>query len=207
MTFQEVEALTGALPPSAEKYKEWWANHLGNSQANKGWMEVGWRVSRVSGDRREVVFSRLSDASPEALAPEIGVPLDVLETPAAFENRARSVLSEMLGVHLTSQRVTVAPGLVKGFDLVSADRTVIGDAKYYKTLRVPAAKWSTIAEYVWLLQHVDAKRRFMVFGNDRDVPERWLRRFFPLVGDVDFFYLEYGGTVVDLKKELMGRLE
>ena len=56
---------------------------------------------------------------------------------------------------------------------------------------MPAAKWSVIAEYVWLLQHVAAaERRFLVFGQDREVPQRWLARFRPLIGDVEFFFLD-----------------
>jgi hypothetical protein len=84
------------------------------------------------------------------------------------------------------------------FDLVSLDGRIVGDAKWFKTLAVPAAKWSVIAEYVWLLEHLDADRRFIVFGQDRDVPERWLKRFRPLTEGVSFYFLEDGGRLVAL---------
>jgi len=78
------------------------------------------------------------------------------------------------------------------FDLVSPDSTVVGDAKWYKDLRpIPAAKLSVIAEYVWLLGHIEgAERRFLVFGQDREVPLRWLKRFAPLLDGVEFWFLE-----------------
>jgi hypothetical protein len=55
-----------------------------------------------------------------------------------------------------------------------------------------------IAEYVWLLQHIPADRRFLVFGQDREVPERWLNRFRPLTGDIEFYFLGDDDSVVRL---------
>ncbi|HXZ62022.1 MAG TPA: hypothetical protein VEG62_04705 [Acidimicrobiales bacterium] len=53
------------------------------------------------------------------------------------------------------------------------------------------AKLSVIAEYVWLLGHVqNASRRFLVFGQDRAVPLRWLKRFAPLLYGIEFWFLE-----------------
>ena len=43
LSFDEIAALVGNLPPSAAKHREWWANHAGNSQAN-GWMPAGYRA-------------------------------------------------------------------------------------------------------------------------------------------------------------------
>lgn len=107
-----------------------------------------------------------------------------------FERHAASVLGAAWNVELAPRHVTLRGGVPKRFDLVSADRGTVGDAKYYKNLAAPAAKWSTIAEYVWLLQHVDeSARRFIVFGNDREVPARWLDRFRPLANGVEFWFL------------------
>ena len=82
-------------------------------------------------------------------------------------------------------------GVEKTFDLVSEDKEYIGDVKYYKNIKVPAAKWSTIAEYVWLLEKTNAKKIFLVFGKDVDVPKRWLKRFGPLT-NVEFYFFESG---------------
>jgi hypothetical protein len=68
----------------------------------------------------------------------------------SFEVEARRHLSGEFGVPLDSRIVKVAGVVDKSFDLVSADRAIVGDAKWYSRLAVPAAKWSTIAEYVRL---------------------------------------------------------
>jgi transcriptional regulator with XRE-family HTH domain len=56
MRFEEVDALVGGLPPSADKHREWWANHQGNSQA-KGWMDAGY-MAEPDAARRQVTFRR-----------------------------------------------------------------------------------------------------------------------------------------------------
>jgi hypothetical protein len=111
----------------------------------------------------------------------------------AFEEHAAWYLSELWSVRLAERPVVLRGGVTKKFDLVSEDASVVGDAKYYKNIAVPAAKWSTIAEYVWLLQHLDAKRRFMIFGLDREVGSRWLQRFRPLTEGIAFYFLDEAG--------------
>lgn len=107
-----------------------------------------------------------------------------------FERHAARVLGAAWNVELSPGQVTLRGAVRKKFDLVSTDGKIVGDAKYYKNLPTPAAKWSTIAEYVWLLQHIDERaRRFIVFGNDREVPARWLDRFRPLANGVEFWFL------------------
>jgi hypothetical protein len=131
-----------------------------------------------------------------------GAPTDVARTdprpipPAQeFEERARVACSLHWGLDLRSAVVDVAPGVTHQFDIVSSDRRIVGDAKWFKNLPVPAAKWSVIAEYVWLLQHLtDAEVRFIVFGQDTEVPERWLRRFRPLTAGIDFYFLAEHST-------------
>jgi len=116
-----------------------------------------------------------------------------IATGAEFEAYARRHLSTAWGVDLRPGRVLVGGKVEKSFDLVGADGRIVGDAKWYKNLRTPAAKWSTIAEYVWLLQRVDAERAFLVFGQDAAVPERFLDRFRALVDPVEFYFLDASG--------------
>lgn len=116
-------------------------------------------------------------------------------TPALFERLAEQVLADYFQVSLTQRSV---PGVPKRFDLVSADYTVVGDAKFYTLVNgesLPPAKFSVIAEHVWLLERTPATHRFLVFGNDRRVPELWLKRYGHLVRDVAFFYLTDGGDL------------
>lgn len=78
--------------------------------------------------------------------------------------------------------------MTHSFDLVAPGGRVVSDAKWFKDLKpIPAAKLSVISEYVWLLQQAEgADRRFLIFGQDREVPERWLVRFRPLLDGVEF---------------------
>jgi hypothetical protein len=121
-----------------------------------------------------------------AIVPPISSPVPGM----LFEVKARRVLSALWGVTLEPHDVSLAVGVRHKFDLVSGDGEIVGDAKYYKNIPVPAAKWSTIAEYVWLLQHAKARRRFIVFGHDRKVPERWLERYRLLTEGIEFFFLD-----------------
>jgi|GEM_PF-651327 len=122
-------------------------------------------------------------------------------TPSAFEDLARQLFSDHFGVQLEPSKID---GVPKTFDLVSEDGGVVGDAKYYTMVKghsLPPAKFSTIAEYVWLLEKTAARERFLVFGNDRRVPEEWLKRYGTLVGDVQFFFVTADAKIEALNGE------
>jgi hypothetical protein len=87
-------------------------------------------------------------------------------------------------------------GIRKRFDFVSTDGQIVGDAKYYTLVggeRLPPAKFAIIAEHVWLLEKTNAPAQFLVFGNDREVPLRWLVRYGALAGSVQFFFVSDEG--------------
>lgn len=80
--------------------------------------------------------------------------------------------------------------------MVSPDGNIVGDAKYYTLVRgkrLPPAKFSIIAEHVWLLEKTGAPTTFLVFGNERDVPMLWLERYGSLVSGVAFYFLTDNG--------------
>jgi len=107
-----------------------------------------------------------------------------------FEILARKILSKHFGTPLTKGKV---PKVEKEFDMVSLDRNIVGDAKYLtmvKGERLPPAKFSIIAEHVWLLEKISATYKFLVFGNDRRVPQEWLEKYGNLVQNVVFFFLD-----------------
>ena len=113
----------------------------------------------------------------------------------AFEELARSAMSVHFGIPLTAGK---APGVPKEFDMVSPDGDIVGDAKYFTLVRgerPPPAKFSVIAEHVWLLEKTGASTTFLVFGNDRDVPELWLQRYGNLVSGVSFYFLTDDGVL------------
>jgi hypothetical protein len=120
-------------------------------------------------------------------------------SPAAFEDLAQAVMGRHLGVPLAAGQVA---GVPKEWDMVSPDGDIVGDAKYFTLVqgqRLPPAKFSVIAEHVWLLEKTGAPTTFLVFGNDRQVPELWLRRYGSLVSGVRFYFLSDDGTLEELR--------
>jgi DNA topoisomerase IB len=88
------------------------------------------------------------------------------------------------------------------FEFVSPDQRIVGGAKYYTVVGgvgLPPAKFSIIAEQVWLLERTNAAVQFLVFGNDRSVPVQWLKRYGHLASQVEFFYLTDAGQLENLR--------
>ena len=121
-------------------------------------------------------------------------------TASQFESLARQVFSERFGVPLPAGKL---PGVPKLFDFVSPDGQIAGDAKYFTLVggqHLPPAKFSIIAEHVWLLEKTGAAHKFLVFGNDIEVPRRWLERYGLLVGDVKFYFLTDEGEASEMAR-------
>jgi len=115
-----------------------------------------------------------------------------------FEELVRRVMSEYFGVRLEKRRRL---GLFKGFDLVSLDYRIVGDAKYYTMVKrkyLPPAKFAAISEHVWMLENIDAEVKFLVFGNDKRVPLEWLKRYGKLIRTVKFYFINNKGQVEEL---------
>jgi len=120
-----------------------------------------------------------------------------------FEELARKVMSRYFSVRLTEKN---PKGFPKKFDMVSANEDIIGDAKFLTLVhrkRFPSAKMMEIAGHVWLLEKVDAKIRFLVFGNQRNVPELWLKKYGNLVRNVEFYFIDASGTLEKINKNDM----
>lgn len=120
-------------------------------------------------------------------------------TPHQFEQFARLKMSEFFNTHL-SARLVLPPN--KRFDLVSEDESIIGDAKFYTLVRgsrLPPAKFAVIAEHVWLLEKTSAQHKFLVFGNDRRVPQLWLAKYGTMVADVAFYFLPAQSAIEQLR--------
>lgn len=106
-----------------------------------------------------------------------------------FEIDARKFLSKHWSVELKEREVKIGDASKK-FDFVSEDQSFVGDAKFMKNIPVPAAKWSHISECIWLLQKTRAKRKFMLFGQDKEIPERYLKRWSSIVTDIEFYFFD-----------------
>jgi hypothetical protein len=119
-------------------------------------------------------------------------------TDKEFEDMSR----EVLGLHLNE---TFTKRLVEGaqtnypyphdltLDLVNADASIIGDAKYFTMRsgrRTPRGKLDNATNYAEALVCTRARVRFLVFGNDIEVARiwTWMRRNtrFP---QVDVYFL------------------
>lgn len=59
MSFDEIEALVGVLPPSAVRSQGWWTNQPGGSRKvqTSAWLNAGREVERVDRQARRVRFS------------------------------------------------------------------------------------------------------------------------------------------------------
>lgn len=107
-----------------------------------------------------------------------------------FEDLARKIMTQYFGVELIEKN---PEGFPKKFDMVSTDENVIGDAKYLTLVhreKFPPAKMMEISGHVWLLEKVNAKTRFLVFGNQRSVPEKWLEKYGNYVQNIDFYFID-----------------
>ena len=122
-----------------------------------------------------------------------------------FEDLARKTMSQYFGARLIEKN---PKGYPKRFDMVSSDESIVGDAKYLTLVhreRFPPAKMMEIAGHVWLLERVEAKTRFLVFGNQSGVPEKWLEKYGNLVQTVDFYFIDANGKVEKMRREMKSR--
>ena len=107
-----------------------------------------------------------------------------------FQIRVGSFLLKQWGVKLVEQEVYIRSSK-KRFDFVSnADGGYVGDAKLLTYSGNASAEKADISQYVWLLQKVDARHRFMVSGGNRRTPEDWLRRWRSLADDICLYFFE-----------------
>ena len=60
LSFSEIEKMIGSeLPPSAKKYRPWWANEQRGMHSQRlAWMKAGWLVDKVNLNSGSVVLRR-----------------------------------------------------------------------------------------------------------------------------------------------------
>jgi len=171
------------------------------------------RTGLIRGEQRgrEWVFGADESLAVQLASPgrasysELSSPARKALSPQAFEDLVRAVMSRHFGVPLAPGQVS---GVPKEWDMVSPNGDIVGDAKYFTLVqgqRLPPAKFSVIAEHVWLLEKTGAPTTFLVFGHDRQVPVLWLQRYGNLVSGVAFYFLADDGTPEQLNSP--GRLE
>ena len=116
-----------------------------------------------------------------------------------FEEFARKTMGQFLGVRLIEKN---PKGFPKKFDMVSPDESIIGDAKFLTLVhgkKLPPAKFMEISGHMWLLEKVETKRRFLVFGNQHRVAEWWLEKYGDLVQNIEFYFIDANGNIERLE--------
>jgi len=196
LKFDEVEDILGfQLPRSASIYRPWWANDRTHIQAIDGWMKAVWSVKSADLVKEVIVFKRSEKHKLLEKHKETTGRIDYRD----FEDFARRIMSDFFNAELAPRK---RPDWPKLFDLVSPDYSIVGDAKFLSMVKgrsIPPAKFATIAEHVWFLEKINAKIKFLVFGNDKRVPEEWLKRYGNLVKDVEFYFIDEEGKISKLK--------
>jgi len=198
LAFKEIEnMLNFNLPNSSKSYRAWWANDPYHVQAYDGWLKFGFNVENVNFKEETVHFIRTGinksiktkESTKSNLAPR--------SKAYEFERKSGEILSKYFNEELSPGQVD---GIHKLFDFVSKDGSIIGDAKYFTLVHgksLPPAKFSVIAEHTWLLEKTKAKRKFLVFGNDRRVPEEWLKRYGNLVKNIEFYFIDDKNNTIE----------
>ena len=70
------------------------------------------------------------------------------------ESIAKEVMEDYLGVMLEKRNLNIF-GKYKEFDLVNLEEAIVGDVKYYTFKGYPSAEFSTISEYIWLMEKLE----------------------------------------------------
>ncbi|SRR5258706_3823593 len=112
-----------------------------------------------------------------------------------FQDLASREMGKHFGISFRERYPTRFP---KRFDMVSPDEQIIGDAKYLTLVHgtnLPPVNFMEIAGRMWMLEHVPAKHKFLVFGNQRDIVEMWLKKYGTLVETVEFYFLSDDGKL------------
>lgn len=123
-----------------------------------------------------------------------------------FEVKARKAIEEELGIKLQSEKVNIN-GKFKNFDLVNLENKVVGDVKHYKTTsggNRPSAKFSTLNEYVWLMQLLEKFentkwRKLFVVGEDIEMLKKHIIEFEVWLGDIEFYYYSVNSGIKKIR--------
>jgi hypothetical protein len=104
-----------------------------------------------------------------------------------FQARGKKQLEVFFKIELSEKLILPT----KRWDYVSADESIVGDAKLLSYEGSASAEKSIISEHVWLLEKIPARVKFILFGGNSNTPVDWLRRWRQLLPEnILFLYLE-----------------
>lgn len=114
------------------------------------------------------------------------------QTWRVFEANARKLAENYFNVTFPKDEYVEINGKKKKFDFVNFDSEIVGDAKHYsftKSGNRPSAKFSTLNEYIWLLQKMPPNwTKFVVIGQDKELVQDYYNEFEPWLKSVLVFY-------------------
>ena len=121
--------------------------------------------------------------------------LDVMENLAnwrIFEDHIRKLLEELYKTKFPKDGIVKINGKSKKFDFIDLKNNIVGDCKYYsftKTGKRPSAKFSTLNEYMWLLQKLpEAWQKFVVIGTDETLVKKYVNEYLPWLEGVTIYF-------------------
>ena len=209
--FSEVESICYcSLPDSAYKYNAWWSNSH-THPLMKVVLDVGWTSSELDLQNKMIRFSRgkipskKMTASKNSDMPNGKKPFRH-HTPASnwqkFENMARNAIEGEIGCILNGGKISIT-GKIKRFDLLNADKRIVGDIKHYSMTaggNNPSAKFSTLNEYAWLMQRLEQYqkqkwRKIFVIGEDPTVVKIYASTYGAWLDDIEIYFCDAKGRL------------
>jgi len=125
------------------------------------------------------------------------------------EEIAKEKMENYFGVRLEKKRLNIF-GKYKEFDLVNIEENIVGDVKHYTFKGSnPAAQFSTISEYVWLMEKLEQSsgkkwRKFIVGLGNRETFVKYAKQYGPWLGDIEIYFIDENGKLETIRAPSLG---
>ena len=120
------------------------------------------------------------------------------------EEQIREIMSRFLGVSLSKDRLSIF-GKEKEFDIVNIEAKIVGDIKSYRySGTIPSAEYSTLCEYVWLMEKLEESskckwRKIIVGSGNRNTFENYAKKYHPWLGSTEIYFADEKGEVQKIR--------
>ncbi len=122
---------------------------------------------------------------------------------------AKEVMEKHFGVKLGKRRLSIF-GKYKEFDLVNVEEAIVGDVKCYTFKgEVPAAQFSAISEYIWLMEKLERSskrkwRKIIVGLGNKEIFEKYVKNYNPWLGDIEIYFIDEEKNLEILRSPNLG---